>query len=461
MRRVGTWTLLAWAALTLPGGARAGGPAPRGLPANATQPEGASFERQIAPEQRAAFVRGVLRDSAREFFERPFATVFKNVGRSAERVRVRLAEAVPFDAPGPGRGDPEAGGPLTPARVTPLFGSGPAYEALLGLVRSATVRIDLMMYSWDDDSAGRAVADALVARASAGVAVRVVVDRGSFVSGSGNAHAVRGCPTFLDALRATPNVRLIEAPDPFLRFDHRKVAVVDDRVVWTGGMIFTAPALARWHNFAFLAEGPVVAQYAALFDDRWESLGGCRTSRRPPTGEVAPNACVRVVRTDDRVRTLKEAVYGAVDSAGHHVYVENCYFSDQILVKKLVSARARGVDVRAVLTLRGDVRLLNEFSGLVANRLLRGGARVYLYPAMTHVKALSVDGKLAYLGTGNFDELSLRNNREVGLTVRGPSLVADIERDLFLRDMAASEELHAPLPPPPRPLLLGLFSLWY
>ena len=32
------------------------------------------------------------------------------------------------------------------------------------------------------------------------------------------------------------------------------------------------------------------------------------------------------------------------------------------------------------------LRALNEFSGLMANNLLRGGARVYLYPAMTHVR---------------------------------------------------------------------------
>ena len=71
------------------------------------------------------------------------------------------------------------------------------------------------------------------------------------------------------------------------------------------------------------------------------------------------------------------------------------------------------------MTLRGNIERLNHFSALNANRLLRGGVRVYLYPAMTHVKAMSADGTWAYLGTGNFDELSLRNNREVGLSIAG------------------------------------------
>ena len=73
---------------------------------------------------------------------------------------------------------------------------------------------------------------------------------------------------------------------------------------------------------------------------------------------------------------------------------------------------------------------------------------MYLYPAMTHVKAMAVDGTMIYMGTGNFDDLSLRNNRELSLTVRGPEIVLQIEQGLFLHDMAVSEELHALLPLP-------------
>jgi cardiolipin synthase len=168
-----------------------------------------------------------------------------------------------------------------------------------------------------------------------------------------------------------------------------------------------------------------------------------------------------MVRTDVGHRSLKEAVYGAVDQAKHHIYLENCYLSDEVLVNKLIDARKRGVDVRAVLTMRGDVRLMNKFAAIMGNRLLRGGARVYLYPAMTHVKAMSVDGTLAYIGTGNFDDLSLRNNREVALTVRGPELIRQIDESLFLRDMADSEELRALLPMPRGRVFLEATSILY
>jgi cardiolipin synthase A/B len=278
-----------------------------------------------------------------------------------------------------------------------------------------------------------------------------------------------GCPKLLHVSRTKRNAgwsnfQVIESPDACFRFDHRKVALIDDRVGWTGGMILTAPSLFRWHNFAFLAGGPIVPQYATLFADRWAELGGEPALPCPLSDEnalVLANSVVRMVRTDIGQRSLKEAVYGAVDQARHHIYVENPYFSDQILVKKLAAACARGVDVRAVLTLRGDIRLMNRLSTVTANHLLRAGAKAYLYPSMTHVKAMSVDGTLAYIGTGNFDDLSLRNNREVALTVRGTELIRQIDEGLFLRDMAASQELIALLPWPQGWWFLTATSAFY
>jgi phosphatidylserine/phosphatidylglycerophosphate/cardiolipin synthase-like enzyme len=74
---------------------------------------------------------------------------------------------------------------------------------------------------------------------------------------------------------------------------------------------------------------------------------------------------------------------------------------------------------------------------------------------------MSADGTWAYLGTGNFDELSLRNNREVGLSIAGAGAVRQIDETLFLPDIAASEELHALLPAPKGRLALEALSLWY
>ena len=452
---------VAMAALAL-GAAYGGDHHGRELPPYAVQPPGASFERTVNRKQYFQMFRETLGATCDEFAHAPIRSLRIGSAWLAERIGVRAASCLPHSPVPPGHQSPEAGGPLTPALITPLFDSRPAYDVLMGLIASARCRIDLMMFGWGDDSAGRPVAAALIERARAGVLVRVMIDRGGFVIGETNEHViVGGARSFIDDLKSEPNIRLIETPDAGFRFDHRKLAVIDDRIAWSGSMILTRLSLDRWHNFNYLAEGPIVAQLAAIFAERWESLGGCRTTACTPpeaADAVVPNAAVRVVRTDvdPPIRTLKEAVFGAVDTARHHIYLENCYFDAPILAKKLIAARARGVDVRAILTMRGDVRTMNKYAAMSANALLNGGVRVYLFPAMTHVKAMAVDGTMVYMGTGNFDDLSLRNNRELSLTVRGPEIVGQIEQGLFLHDMAISEELHALLPLPKNWLLLRL-----
>ena len=57
-------------------------------------------------------------------------------------------------------------------------------------------------------------------------------------------------------------------------------------------------------------------------------------------------------------------------------------------------------------------------------------------PTHTESAALAVDGVWAYTGTGNFDNLSLRHNRELGLTVVDGPLIRELEERVFLPDPA-------------------------
>ncbi|MFO0952433.1 MAG: phosphatidylserine/phosphatidylglycerophosphate/cardiolipin synthase family protein [Isosphaeraceae bacterium] len=446
----------------------------RELPANAVVRPGIDTVGypEVGRRQVMSVVGQVAASSAGSLVSRPLRSSAQVVARWGERLGVRgrelssfLGTARPADCIGQGGDgglDGPFGSPPMPARVTLLPSSESAVTALLALIGSAGSRVDLMMYGWEDDPTGREVADALEAAARRGVAVRLLVDRAAHVLH--NPGAAQGIPTFLTRLARVPNVCLILPPDPFLKFDHRKLAVVDGRVAWSGGMILTEVARRKWENVAFLAEGPVVEQYGAVFEDRWREVGGRPSGPAAPPGSNAmsdPNATIRLVRTDVGERSLKDAVYHAVDHARFSIYLENPYFSDDLLADKLVAARKRGVDVRAVLTLRGNVERLNRYVVLTANRLLRGGVKVYLSPGMTHVKAMSADGVWAYLGTGNFDELSLRNNREVGLSLIGPEVVGRLDADVFLTDMARAQELTAPLPLPDRLIELELFKLWF
>jgi phosphatidylserine/phosphatidylglycerophosphate/cardiolipin synthase-like enzyme len=139
----------------------------------------------------------------------PIKTSAIGAQRLVERLGVRVAESIPILPIPSANQSPEAGGPCTAARLTPLFNSESGYRALMELISTARYRFDLMIFGWDDDDAGRPVAAALIERARAGVLVRLMVDRGGYVIGEGNAKVARGCPTYLDVLKAEPNVQTL------------------------------------------------------------------------------------------------------------------------------------------------------------------------------------------------------------------------------------------------------------
>jgi cardiolipin synthase len=73
--------------------------------------------------------------------------------------------------------------------------------------------------------------------------------------------------------------------------------------------------------------------------------------------------------------------------------------------------------------------------------LLGGGVQIFEYrPAMTHAKALMVDGLWAVVGTTNIDNRSFEHNDEVNVAFREPALTARLRQD-FESDLTASDAI--------------------
>jgi cardiolipin synthase len=366
---------------------------------------------------------------------------------------------------------------LHPAHVDLYPDGADALVALNQVIDKATRQIDVLMFYWENDALGAAVAARLAAKARAGVRVRVLVDGGGNLTFCKPEYAPDGdLNRVVTELACCPQVELQRIRNPFGRFDHRKLVLADGRTAWTGGRNFAASAFFKHHDLSFTLTGPLVCDLQTRFDNFWKAQGGQvedRESRNPQpnlalvenresrgmgpdaiplpqsSSILAPpcsvNAYARLVSAGPGTHELAHTLYQAIDRACHHVYVENVYFSDSPLVWRLARARRRGVDVRAVVTFSTSSGAINRANRVVANRLLRAGVRVYVYPIMTHVKAAAVDGCWAYLGTGNFDPLSLRHNRELGFAVGGGPLIAEVEQRLFLEDFRPEWELKDPL----------------
>jgi cardiolipin synthase len=362
----------------------------------------------------------------------------------------RRLEVPLLGAPGPlsacGDGLP-ADGDLQPAAVRLCTEGDDALAALGQVIDSACRRLDVLMFTWDNSEVGRGVAERLAARAGPGLRVRVLVDGGGnlIFPAPGDGSAAAEVNRTVCWLARQPYVEVVRTRSPLGHFDHRKLVVADGRLAWSGGRNFTHLAFWGRHDLSFTVAGPLAAELGERFEQFWREQGGAPAEPLPAVPADCPNAAARLVATGPLEHSLRDAVYEAVDGARHYVWVENPYLTDGALLGKLARARHRGADVRVVLSVATDSPLVNHANRVSANRLLRAGVRVYLYPGLVHTKAAAADGRWAYLGTGNFDLLSLRRNHELGLVLGPCPALAELEERLFRADFRPEWELHEPL----------------
>jgi cardiolipin synthase len=340
---------------------------------------------------------------------------------------------------------------LQPADVC-LYPDGvEALAAVEALIDRAACRLDVLMFLWDNDPLGWEVARHLAARACPGCPVRVLVDGGgNLIFGLPETAPVADVNRVVCWLARQPYVEVRRTRNPCARYDHRKLVVADGRAAWTGGRNFTRASFFGQHDLSFTIEGPLAEELADTFERFWHEQGGGDSPRALPfAGDCPPpepNAWARLVYTEPDSHELADTLSRAVDDARRYVFAENVYFSDGRIIAQLIEARRRGADVRVVLTVESNSELFNRVNRVTADRLLREGCRVYLYPGMTHVKALAVDGVWAYTGTANFDPLSMRHDHELGLAVSAGPVIAELEQRIFLADFRPEWELHEPLP---------------
>ena len=110
----------------------------------------------------------------------------------------------------------------------------------------------------------------------------------------------------------------------------------------------------------------------------------------------------------------------AIASAQKTLRIENAYFlPDTLTLKELVAAAKRGVKVEVIMPGKHiDQKLVRAASRRHWPELIKAGIKLYEYqPTMVHVKLMIVDDTFVSVGSGNFDNRSVRLNDEANLDV--------------------------------------------
>jgi len=339
-----------------------------------------------------------------------------------------------------------------------LIGGEDFFPAFAERLRGARKSIHLLVGIFDRDDVAVEVADILRER-SKEVEVKVVLDRMSS-NASGNTQATTPVAegfepptTIAGHLKKDSRVKVRLFLNPWFSAEHSKLFLVDGEWAYLGGMNIGREYRHEWHDLMLEARGPVVAALERDFALAWAHAGplgdlayGSATlfGKRPRAGDCTGLPRLRRLYTRTGAKEIRQAVLEAIERARRVVYLENPYLVDHEVTAALARARGRGVDTRVVFPSVTDFLDTDETNIDRANYLLAHGVRVYLYPGMTHVKALVADG-WACLGSANFNNLSFRFNQEIDLATSDPALVEMVRAELFEADFARSHNLTEPI----------------
>lgn len=334
------------------------------------------------------------------------------------------------------------------------------YPPMLADIAAAESSIHINQFGFRPGKVGGAFADALVAKARAGVPVRLVVDR----RGS---DPERGAQALYDELAAAGveicvvrATKLRSAVGPlgsggatrwnvsgFGHIDHRKVLVVDGRVGWVGGAgIEDHFEDGRFHDLFLRVTGPVVSQLQLVFVGSFRWLGGAigaaELDQLFPPVEPSTDAVPALVlhNAPGQYRPITQAIRALLDGARETLDVVNPYVTDRGMIRRIAQAARRGVRVRLFVPANANNWACAAAQHFHHGKLLDAGIRILEYPAMLHAKAFVRDGEELLAGTCNLEAWSLKRFFEIDLLVRSASVAALFD-DRFSRP---AEEVSSP-----------------
>jgi cardiolipin synthase len=313
-------------------------------------------------------------------------------------------------------------------RLELIFDGAERLTRLRALIDGAARSIDIIMYIFDDDPAGREVVARLVDAARRGVRVRAVID--SF--GSSDTPDALFAP--LRAAGGSVTFFSRRWRSSYLVRNHQKLILIDGQIAVTGGFniaehYLSAPGRNCWFDLGLIVEGPTVAQAAKWFEQihaytvghdgkllmlrrmirEWPVANGPVTWLvGGPTQRLSPWA--RAVRRD-----LEDA---------KRLDMAMAYFSPgQGMLRRLGRVARRG-HARFVMAGKSDNAATVGASRLLYGYLLRKQAEIWEYrPCKLHMKLIVIDN-VTYIGSANFDARSLFVNVEIMLRIDDPEFAA-------------------------------------
>jgi cardiolipin synthase len=334
-------------------------------------------------------------------------------------------------------------------RVTILQDASTKYPQLEEDIRRAQHSIHLQYFIWQTDSYTVALKDLLLAKAREGVVIRLLYD-------------AIGCFGTLKQWYINELVAggvEVYPYSPVWHFhtigyrNHRKIAVVDGVIGYTGGINIGQEHLdggghfAGWRDTHLRIEGEAVRILQAIFSVDWYNATGQRLddeSDFPPVEPSDAYSPLQIIASgpDSQWAAIQQLYFYMILSAQHTVYLQSPFLIlDETMADALKSVALAGVKVHVMITARNAPNFpLDWAANTYAAEMVRAGVRIYRYEkGYLHAKTLSIDGEICSIGSANMDIRSFHINYELNAVSYDRALAQQLEAD-FKADLEYCRE---------------------
>ncbi len=317
------------------------------------------------------------------------------------------------------------------------------YQELFRRIAKAKHHIHLEFYIFEDDAVGRLLRDLLIDKAREGVSVRLLYDD-------------VGCwdvnPMFYDEMlcegievRSFLKVRFPQFTSKVNYRNHRKLAIIDGKVGFIGGMNIALRYLngvpwGVWRDTHICLKGKAVYGIQTAFLTDWFAVDRTllTSAQYFPKMDTVGTSVAQIV-TSDPVGEWHDIMLGlvkAISCAQRYIYVETPYFlpTEQVMAA-FQTAALSGVDVRLMIPKKADAFITHKGTMSYLDELMKSGVKVYFYRAgFLHSKLWVADDEWASVGSTNLDFRSFEHNFEANAFFYDEKTVCTM-KEIFLEDM--------------------------
>lgn len=317
------------------------------------------------------------------------------------------------------------------------------YQELFRQIAKAKHHIHLEFYIFENDAVGRLLRDLLIDKAREGVSVRLLYDD-------------VGCwdvnPMFYDEMlcegievRSFLKVRFPQFTSKVNYRNHRKLAIIDGKVGFIGGMNIALRYLKGvpwgvWRDTHICLKGKAVYGIQTAFLTDWFAVDRTllTSAQYFPKMDTVGTSVAQIV-TSDPVGEWHDIMLGlvkAISCAQRYIYVETPYFlpTEQVMAA-FQTAALSGVDVRLMIPKKADAFITHKGTMSYLDELMKSGVKVYFYRAgFLHSKLWVADDEWASVGSTNLDFRSFEHNFEANAFFYDEKTVCTM-KEIFLEDM--------------------------